>query len=47
MSTDYVFDGKVGMKTEEDEPNPINFYGKSKLGGENVLKKITTPKCYC
>ena len=43
MSTDYVFDGKVGMKTEEDEPNPINFYGKSKLGGENVLKKITTP----
>ena len=43
MSTDYVFDGKVGMKTEKDEPNPINFYGKSKLDGENVLKKITTP----
>jgi len=43
MSTDYVFDGKIGMKTEEDEPNPINFYGKSKLDGENVLKKITTP----
>ena len=43
MSTDYVFDGKTGMKTEEDEPNPINFYGKSKLDGEKVLKKITTP----
>ena len=43
MSTDYVFDGKAGMKTEEDEPNPINFYGKSKLDGEKVLKKITTP----
>ena len=43
MSTDYVFDGKTGMKTEEDEPNPINFYGKSKLGGEKILKKITTP----
>ena len=43
MSTDYVFDGKVGMKKENDEPNPINFYGKSKLDGERVLKKITTP----
>ena len=43
MSTDYVFDGKIGMKTEEDEPNPINFYGKSKLDGEKILKKITTP----
>ena len=43
MSTDYVFDGKVGMKKENDEPNPINFYGKSKLDGERVFKKITTP----
>ena len=43
MSTDYVFDGKAGMKKEEDEPNPINFYGKSKLDGEKVFKKITTP----
>ncbi len=43
MSTDYVFDGKVGMKKENDKPNPINFYGKSKLDGERVFKKITTP----
>ena len=43
MSTDYVFDGKVGMKKENDKTNPINFYGKSKLDGERVLKKITTP----
>jgi len=43
MSTDYVFDGKIGMKKEEDEPNPINFYGKSKLDGEKVFKKISTP----
>ena len=43
MSTDYVFDGKVGMKTEKDKPNPINFYGKSKLKGEKVFEKITTP----
>ena len=26
MSTDYVFDGKVGMKTEKDEPNPCLLY---------------------
>ena len=43
MSTDYVFDGKVGMKKENDKTNPINFYGKSKLDGERVFKKITTP----
>ncbi len=43
MSTDYIFDGKIGMKNEESEPNPINFYGKSKLDGEQILKKITTP----
>jgi len=43
MSTDYVFDGKIGMKKEEDEPNPINVYGKTKLDGEKILKKINTP----
>jgi dTDP-4-dehydrorhamnose reductase len=43
MSTDYVFDGKKGMKNEEDIPNPINFYGKSKLDGEIVLQKLTSP----
>jgi len=43
MSTDYVFDGNSGMKKEEDKPNPINFYGKSKLDGEKIFEKITTP----
>lgn len=35
-STDYVFDGRKeeGLYTEEDEPNPLNEYGKSKLTGE-------------
>lgn len=38
-STDYVFDGKKdGAYTEEDLPNPINIYGKSKLAGENAIK---------
>ncbi|WP_353686674.1 dTDP-4-dehydrorhamnose reductase [Thermodesulfovibrio sp. 3462-1] len=38
-STDYVFDGtKEGLYTEEDTPNPLNEYGKSKLLGENLAK---------
>ena len=37
MSTDYVFDGEDGPYTEEDTPHPVNYYGKSKLAGENVL----------
>lgn len=36
-STDYVFDGKSGPYTELDKPNPISFYGRSKLAGENAL----------
>ena len=35
VSTDYVFDGrKDGGYTEDDEPNPLNAYGASKLDGE-------------
>lgn len=38
-STDYVFDGqKNGSYTENDLPNPINIYGKTKLAGENKIK---------
>lgn len=37
-STDYVFDGIHAMPyTEEDEPNPLNTYGKSKLEGERAI----------
>jgi len=40
-STDYVFDGtKVGFYTEEDRPNPLNEYGKSKLFGEFFIQKV-------
>jgi len=39
-STDYVFDGiKEGLYIEEDRPNPINMYGKSKLFGEIFIKE--------
>jgi len=41
ISTDYVFDGqKDGAYTEDDIPNPINVYGKSKLEGEGRIKSI-------
>jgi dTDP-4-dehydrorhamnose reductase len=37
LSTDYVFDGKSGPYRENDRVNPINYYGKTKLAGENVI----------
>ena len=37
ISTDYVFDGKSGSYKETDRVNPINYYGKTKLAGENII----------
>jgi dTDP-4-dehydrorhamnose reductase len=45
MSTDYIFDGIDGMKKENDLPNPLGFYGRSKLEGESILKKLTSNWC--
>lgn len=36
-STDYIFDGKHGPYNEVAIPNPISFYGRSKLASENAL----------
>lgn len=38
LSTDFVFDGKNGMYKEEDSPNPVNFYGKTKLEAEEAVR---------
>jgi len=40
VSTDYVFDGEKGFYTEEDVPNPISVYGKTKLAGEKTVQNI-------
>jgi dTDP-4-dehydrorhamnose reductase len=40
VSTDYVFDGEKGLYTEEDQPNPINYYGLTKLMGERNVEKL-------
>ena len=37
LSTDYVFDGKSGPYSEDDDVNPINIYGETKLASERIL----------
>ncbi|WP_375585448.1 SDR family oxidoreductase [Cyclobacterium xiamenense] len=39
ISTDFIFDGKNGPYDEEDQPNPVNYYGKTKLETENLVRK--------
>ena len=39
LSTDFIFDGEDGPYTEEDKPNPLSYYGRTKLEAENVLQK--------
>lgn len=38
LSTDFIFDGEAGPYTEYDEPNPLSYYGLSKLDAENLIK---------
>ena len=40
ISTDYVFDGEKGNYVEEDEINPINYYGWTKAEGEKILNEL-------
>jgi dTDP-4-dehydrorhamnose reductase len=39
ISTDFVFDGKKGNYSEEDETNPVNYYGQTKLEAEKLIQE--------
>lgn len=43
FSTDYVFDGKNGPYIELDRPNPISYYGRTKLASENIVQTSGIP----
>ena len=38
ISTDFIFDGEDGPYKEDDEPNPLSYYGLSKLKSEHLLQ---------
>lgn len=46
ISTDFVFDGTnppLGGYSEEDTPNPINWYAKTKYEGEKIVQNSKNP----
>jgi len=45
VSTDYVFDGNSGMYYEDDIPNPLSIYGKSKFDGEKMVQNFSSDWC--
>jgi dTDP-4-dehydrorhamnose reductase len=44
VSTDFVFDGRDGPYEETDRPNPVNYYGRTKLAGENAVREAGLSK---
>lgn len=42
VSTDFVFDGEKGMYCEDDLPNPVNYYGKTKHIAENEVMNFAS-----
>lgn len=40
VSTDFVFNGKRGPYDETARPDPVNYYGRTKLAGENAIREV-------
>lgn len=40
LSTDFIFDGENGPYREEDSPNPLSNYGRSKLESEQLVQAM-------
>ena len=40
ISTDYVFDGEKGLYSEESLARPVNYYGLTKLKGEEFVREL-------
>jgi len=45
LSTDFIFDGSHGPLDENAEPNPVNFYGESKLAAEKIILSSNISWC--
>lgn len=45
LSTDFIFDGTHGPLDESATPNPVNFYGKSKLAAELYIQQHASSWC--
>ena len=45
VSTDYVFNGEKGNYVETDKPDPINYYGLTKLKAEQLVETVTEEYC--
>jgi dTDP-4-dehydrorhamnose reductase len=41
VSTDFIFDGSRGPLDEDETPRPVNFYGESKLAGEEIIRSTS------
>jgi len=45
ISTDYVFNGDKGNYKETDMPNPINYYGFTKMKAEELVRDLIEEYC--
>ncbi len=45
ISTDYIFDGSRGMYREDDRADPVNYYGYTKLQGEQFCRGCIARTC--